>query len=129
MKNLPNLYDELLAVYKQHGDLIIALDFDDTIYDWKRKGWDCDYVVDLIKRLQYFMNARVILFTCREGLLLDFAIAYTESKGVKLWGINSDPDHPEMRKPFYNVMVDDKACLSDVCNVLELLMETIRNET
>ena len=46
--------------------------------------------------------------------------------GLKLWASNHNPDHGHtMGKPFYNVLLDDKACLEQVCDVLELLIEQV----
>ena len=124
MRNLPCLLAKLLGVYREHNNIIIAVDFDDTLYDWKDVGYDCDYVVDLVKRCQQHLNAKVMLFTCRNGDHLDFAVKHCEEVGLNLWGINHNPDHgPTDSKPFYNVLLDDKACLSNVCEALELLLE------
>lgn len=126
MPKLPCLYEKLKGVYEQHDNIILAVDFDDTIYDWKDTGWDCNYVVDLVKRCQQHLNAKVMLFTCRSGDKLDFALRYCAEVELTLWGINYHPDHrPTDSKPFYNVLLDDKACLSEVCNVLEYLLEDL----
>lgn len=120
---LPNLYDKISKVYETHGNLIIAVDFDDTIYDWKNQGYDCDYVVDLVLRCQDKLRAKIILFTCRDGELLDFARDYCISRGITLYGINKNPDHPDTTsKPFYNILLDDKASLGTTCEVLETLL-------
>jgi hydroxymethylpyrimidine pyrophosphatase-like HAD family hydrolase len=123
-KNLPDLFEKISKVYAEHGDIIIAVDFDDTIYDWKCAGFDCDYVVDLIIRCIKQLNAKVILFTCRYSEALDFAIKHCKEIGIPLYGINENPDFPyTSSKPFYNVLLDDKACLSHVCEVLEKLLD------
>jgi hypothetical protein len=120
---LANLHDKLLQVFKEHNNIIIAVDFDDTIYDWKSKGYSCDYVLDLVKRCQKELNAKVILFTCRADSYLEFAVKYCEEKGLALHGINENPDYlPTKSKPYFNVMLDDKASLDDTCATLETLL-------
>lgn len=120
---LPNLYDKISGVFSAHNNLIIAVDFDDTIYDWKNQGFDCDYVLDLVKRCQEKLNAKVILFTCRADDYLDFAVKYCEEKGIVLHGVNENPDYPPTKsKPFYNILLDDKASLEATCEVLETLL-------
>ena len=122
--HLPNLLAKITEVYETHGNIIIALDFDDTIYDWKSKGYDVEHVVNLVLQSQSRLNAKVILFTCREGEWLDFAVNYCGEKGISLYGVNENPDHPPTKsKPFYNIMLDDKACLPETCKVLEALLE------
>jgi hypothetical protein len=126
---LPDLFNKLYGVYEQHQNLIIALDFDDTIFDWKNSGYDLEYIRDLVRRCQKHLNAKVILFTCREGLVLSEAIDYCNDQGIGLWGVNKNPDHPPTSsKPFYNVLLDDKACLAEVAAVLERLLKEFGNE-
>lgn len=120
---LPDLFEKLRNVYFEHQNIIIALDFDDTIFDWKNVGYDLEYIRDLVRRCQKQLNARVILFTCREGLVLSEAIDYCNDQGIGLWGVNKNPNHaPTTSKPFYNVLLDDKACLPEVAQVLERLL-------
>lgn len=124
--NLSNLHDKLAEVFKQHNNIIIAVDFDDTIYDWKSKGYSCDYVLDLVKRCQKELNAKVILFTCRSDSHLDFAVKYCEENELVLHGINENPDYlPTKSKPYFNVMLDDKASLGETCATLETLLSGI----
>lgn len=121
---LPDLYEKIAAVYAVHKNIIIAVDFDDTVYDWKNKGWDCESVIDLIKFAQAGLNAKVILFTCREHQDLRFAVNYMWEKGIVLHGVNENPDFPETSsKPFYNILLDDKACLKECCDVLQKLID------
>lgn len=121
---LPCLLTKLQGVLSAHNNIIIAIDFDDTIYDWKNKGYDCPYVLDLVKRCQSKLNAKVILFTCRKDDWLKFAIDYCEENEIVLHGVNENPDYPPTKsKPYYNVLLDDKACLGEVCQILERLLE------
>lgn len=120
---LPDLYEKIAAVYATHNNLIIAVDFDDTVYDWKDKGWDCHKVVDLLLIAQAVLNVKIILFTCRDGEKLDFAVEYVKSKGIELHGVNSNPEYPyTSSKPFYNILLDDKACLLECCQSLQKLI-------
>ena len=124
---LPQLLNKLKEVFEKHNNIIIAVDFDDTIYDWKNQGYDCPYVLDLVKRCQSKLNAKIILFTCRDGDLLQFAVDYCNKNGIVLHGINENPDYPPTKsKPYYNVFLEDKACLGEVCQVLEKLLETLQ---
>ena len=126
---LPCLFTKIHNVFKTHNNIILALDFDDTIYDWKNSGYDCDYVAELVKRCVKTLHAKVILFTCREGDHLNFAVEYCKEKEISLYGVNRNPDHPPtISKPFYNILLDDKACLSNVCDVLEELLSEYEND-
>lgn len=120
---LPDLYEKIAAVYAAHNNIIIAVDFDDTVYDWKNKGWECHKVVDLLLSAQEVLNTSIILFTCREGEKLEFAKNFLEERGVILHGVNENPDFPyTSSKPFYNILLDDKACLGECCLALQKLI-------
>ncbi len=120
---LVNLHDKLSKIFKAHGNIYLAIDFDDTIFDWKNKGYECDYVVDLVKRCQDKLNAKILLYTCRQGEALEEAVKYCESVKINLYGVNDNPDYPKNgSKMYYNVLLDDKACLPETCAVLEALL-------
>lgn len=123
---LANLYDKLFKVFKTHDNIYLAIDFDDTIYDWKSKGYTCNLVVDLVKRCQDKLNAKVLLYTCRQGAMLDEAVKYCETVGINLYGVNDNPDYPKNgSKMYYNVLLDDKASLPETCAVLEALLYSL----
>lgn len=127
---LPNLTDKLVGVYRKHNSIIIAVDFDDTIYNYSLNNYDVDYVIDLIKRAQKELGAQVILFTCREGELLEQALNYCKSKDLHIDRANESMEtytYPS-RKPFYNILLDDKSSLEASCAALEYAMETIKRE-
>ena len=124
---LPNLTDKLYNVYKQHKNIIIAVDFDDTIYDWKNSGYDTQYVIDLVKRVINEAGGKVILFTCRVDEMLDFAVQFCADNGIPLYGINANPDFPPTTaKPFYNVFLEDKASLEATCISIEAFLKWIK---
>lgn len=121
---LPSLFDKLLKVYDKHKSIIIAVDFDDTINNYSGQNFDVEYVIDLIKESQRLLNAKVILFTCRENDLLEQAIEYCNQHNLRIDAANSSLEtytYPS-RKPFYNILLDDKACLPECCEVLERLI-------
>lgn len=113
----PNLFKKLVDVYKKHNNIIIAVDFDDTIYDWKSNNYDVAQVINVIKRAVDKLNAKIILFTCREGVELEFAVKHCAQLEIPLFGINENPSY-DSRKPFYNILLDDKACLPECTKLL-----------
>lgn len=121
---LPILLDKITRVYDTHKNIIIAVDFDDTIYDYSGQGFDTNYVVDLLKRAKEKLNAKLILFTCREDDLLYDATEYCYDVGLEIDAVNTSLEnytYPS-RKPFYNILLDDKACLPECCATLEALI-------
>ena len=71
--------------------MVIAVDFDGTIVEHKypaigeEKPFACEVLRMLIAE-----RHRLILWTVREGKLLDDAIQWCKKRGVELWAVNSD---------------------------------------
>jgi hypothetical protein len=121
---LPSLTDKIIDVYDKHGNIIIAVDFDDTIYNYSGQNFDTEYVIGLLKRAKTLLNAKLILFTCREGAFLENALSYCDDVGLSLDAVNTSLEtyaYPS-RKPFYNILLDDKASLPECCSALETLL-------
>lgn len=52
----------LMSEYMQHKSLIVAVDFDDTVYDFHRAGHDYGQILDLVRRCQA-LGFHIVLFT------------------------------------------------------------------
>lgn len=99
--------------------MIIGVDYDGTLIEhiYPEKGADVPLGFESVIELQ---NAghRIILWTVRSGQALDAAVNYCESKGLKFWGINENPEHEELHKQarikpspkvHVNLLIDDVA--------------------
>lgn len=56
-----NSYDRLEEEFKKYGKLIFCVDFDDTIYDFHKKGRTYKNVISLLQRWENY--SEVIIFT------------------------------------------------------------------
>lgn len=98
--------------------MYICVDFDGTIVD-HRYPLIGPPVPDAILWLQKWqeLGAKIILFTMRSddspaGDLLTEAVQYVEKNGVKLFGINRNPDQDSWTaspKAYAHIYVDDSA--------------------
>lgn len=92
---------------------VIAVDFDGTIVEHKFPdvGDPVPMAIDTLLDLQD-LGVQIILWTMRSGEGLSAAINYLEFSGVKLWGINENPEQkswsrsPKAYAPLY---IDDAA--------------------
>jgi hypothetical protein len=50
--NPENSKNRLIEEYKTHGSLVVAFDFDDTVYDFHKKRRLYNDVIDLLKKLK-----------------------------------------------------------------------------
>jgi len=93
--------------------MVIAVDFDGTIVEhaYPKVGKPIPFAIDVLKTLVEEGNL-LILWTVREGPLLDEAVAYCENLGLKLYAVNKN--HPEElpggapRKLHADIFIDDR---------------------
>ena len=93
--------------------MIIAVDFDGTIveHDYPKIGKPIPFAIDTLKLLQKERDFRLILWSVREGALLQEAIDYCESKGLKFYAANKnfpEEESPIPRKLNADLFIDDR---------------------
>jgi hypothetical protein len=97
--------------------MIIAIDFDGTIveHNYPDIGRPVIGAIEYIKQFQN-LGAKIILWTMRsdndDGPTLSSAVNYCLSKGIELYGINSNPTQNEWTsspKAYANIYIDDAA--------------------
>lgn len=95
--------------------MTIAVDFDGTIVEHKYPaiGKEIPFAFDTLKRLQEDRH-QLILWTAREGKLLEDAVDFCASRGVNFYAINSDVPNDRWRetaparKLRADVFIDDR---------------------
>ncbi len=98
--------------------MYICVDFDGTVVDhcYPEIGAEAPKAIYWLKRLQE-QGARLILFTMRSdtdlmGPMLTDAVDFLETNGIKLYGINKNPDQDswtESPKAYADIYIDDAA--------------------
>lgn len=103
-----------MAQYIGEDSLTIAVDFDGTIveHDYPRIGREMLFAFDTLRALQN-KGHRLILWTIREGRLLEEAVAYCRSRGIEFYAVNrSFPEEvlgPQIsRKVLADIFIDDR---------------------
>lgn len=101
----------------QRGGLLmtIAVDFDGTIvtHAYPAIGKPIPFAIDTLRRLQSEGGHQLILWSCREGQLLQEAIDYCHERGLDFYAVNSNfPDEPQdglgARKLTVELFIDDR---------------------
>ena len=121
-----NVHNRLLKEFEQHGKLIIAVDFDNTLFDYHKEGNSYDIVINLLRRLKK-IGMEIIIWTGSAKSRYDFIREYLNENNIPFDRINENPvffksDSPKI---FYSILLDDRAGLNSACRVLELLCDTI----
>ena len=122
------LYEEWL----QHGKVILAIDFDDTISPWKFKDAEdliqFDKTINLLKVCKQ-TGAYLVIFTACNTDRYDEIKSYCTSKGLEIDSINQTPvDVPYGKngKIYANVFLDDRAGLNETLEMLEDCVYKVR---
>ena len=125
---IPN--SSFLRLYKeyiQYGSLVIAYDFDNTVFDFHQKGNTYWNVIMLLRKLKE-LNCICICFTANQDE--DFVRDYCKTNNIPLDKLNENPDFfkSKARKIYYNVLLDDRSGLSQTYQELTLLTNLINNK-
>ena len=96
--------------------MTIAVDFDGTIveHDYPGIGKPIPFAIDVLKKIQQEERHTLILWTVREGALLQEAIDYCESRGLKFYAHNKNFPGEEFmagkdsRKLGVDLFIDDR---------------------
>lgn len=125
---IPNsAYERLLAEYNKYKSLVIAFDFDNTVYDFHKEGHTYTQVINLLHKLKE-INCYLICWTASEDE--EFIYFYMTVNNIPFDTINENPPHfknNNAKKIYYNALLDDRAGLTEVFNDLTKLYNTIKN--
>lgn len=95
--------------------MIIATDFDGTLvtHEYPAIGKPIPFAIETLIKLQQEDHHQIILWSVREGDLLDEAVEYCKSKGLEFYAVNSNypeekPEERTNRKVVADVYIDDR---------------------
>jgi hypothetical protein len=109
--NYEQVLNRLLDQYQEHGNLIIAFDFDNTVFDYENDG---DTFPKLEKLLRFLksLGFHLMLYTGNEGKRLEEIVKYCKKRRYEPNYVNENP-LMKTRKPFWNILLDDRAGLKE----------------
>jgi trehalose-6-phosphatase len=124
--NPENSFNRLLEEYNQYQSIVVAFDFDDTVYDFHKKGRLYNDVIELLKKLKS-INCYLICWTGQQDL--EFVSDYLKNHNIPFDAINENPTfHKSISKKIYaNAYLDDRAGLKQVYNELNSLIKILNN--
>ncbi len=115
----------LVAEYKKHGSLIIGVDFDDTIYDCHDQGFTFPETIRLLQEAQD-LGCKLCVWTANQDELLVFTT--WANLGLRINYYNESPVvlHKYQVKPYFNLLLDDRAGLHSAIKTLRLALKQIK---
>jgi hydroxymethylpyrimidine pyrophosphatase-like HAD family hydrolase len=120
-----NSLNRLLQEYNNYKSIVIAFDFDDTVFDFHKKGRTYCNVIELLGQLKE-INCYLICWTGQDDL--EFVKDYLKKNDIPFDAINENPPfHQAKSKKIYaNAYLDDRAGLKQVFDDLTTLVKTVK---
>ena len=126
--NVDTAIERLYQEWKKYGKIFLACDFDDTLYDFHKKGYSYPRVIDLIKECQV-MGCYVVIFTGSEPEKYPMIREYCEQIGIKIDKINENAIPMPIGnngKIYFNILLDDRAGLSAAYQTLSQALSKMK---
>ena len=116
-------YERLFSEYKMYNRrLIIAFNFDNTIYDIHKKGYDFSEIIDLLRECK---SRGMYLICISDEHSEQLASEYLDKKEFPFDSINKNNPYftPKSGRLYYNLLLDDRAGLLSSFHVLKKIIE------
>ncbi len=106
-------YKRLQAEFKKYGSVVVAVDFDNTLYDFHGVGLETSEIIVLLRDLKS-IGCFIVVWTASEEL--DFVRQFCLEQAIPFDAVNENPPFfkGSSRKIYYNELLDDRAGLLEV---------------
>lgn len=127
--NTERCVNRMLGWYKKHGNLIVAFDYDDTVYDFHKQDFAYPEVTALLKECSE-LGFVMILFTGHTDKDYETLKSDLAEQGIRVDAINESTVKDEMfkKKIYCNILLDDKAGLGQAYEILRRTVDVIKKE-
>ncbi len=126
-------YNRLWAEYQKYGSLIIAVDYDDTLFDFHGTGESYEMVKQLVRDL-HNIGCKIIIWSGTEDI--DKMDRFLRQESVPYHAINENiiingkwASGKDSRKIYANAYLDDRAGLFDVYKDLKKVLHAATTKT
>lgn len=125
-------YKRLWAEYQKYNSLVVAVDYDDTLFDFHGTGGSYEMVKQLVRDL-HAIGCKIIIWSGSENV--NDMVIYLREQNIPWDLINEDlvvngnwVSGKNSRKVYANVYIDDRAGLKQVYNDLTKLVKEVKDE-
>lgn len=119
--------DRLFEEWQKYGKLIIAYDFDNTVFPYSDPNYTFDNVIELLRECKKNEFWLVVFTSCNEDRIPELK-EYLKKHNIPYDSINETADFIPFkgRKIYYNLLLDDRAGLSAAYMQLKSVLYKIR---
>lgn len=126
--NDENVVNRLVEEWNKYKTIVIAYDFDNTVFDYHNQGHIYDDVINILRECKKF-GAYLIVFTANDEDKYPDIIKYLQDKNIPFDAINESPKFVPVtskHKIYYNILLDDRAGLSSSYNNLQNALDVMK---
>lgn len=123
-----NVINRLVEEWRKYGQIIIAFDYDNTIFDYYQRGFTFDDVIELLRECKKFGAYLMVYTACDEEKFTDM-ITYMQKRDIPFDSINEVPSYIPFKgkKLYYNILLDDRAGLSSAYQCLKQALNIMKS--
>lgn len=115
--------ERLIKEYETHNKLVVGFDFDNTIFDIHNNGGNYSDVISLLQECKK-LGFILCLYTAESrGYWLQWKVDYCKHFGIEPDFINDSPLLQGTKKPFFNILLDDRAGLESAYITLKQVVK------
>ncbi len=118
----------LIREWEKHRRLIVAVDFDDSVYPFHDTGHTHERVIALVKECSD-LGWHIVVFTASDPARYPLMRDFLKEKGIEVTSINVNPielPFGNWGKVYYNVLLDDRAGLRDAYEQLRQVVDHVK---
>lgn len=123
----------LVTEWNKYGKIVVAIDFDDTLFPWGFKSKEdleeMDKLISIVRKVKETGAYITIWSACDKDRFPEIQ-EYCKSKGLEIDSINTNPielPYGKDRKIYANIYLDDRGGLNEALNILENAMYLVRS--
>jgi len=125
--------NRLLKEWREHKKIVIAYDYDNTVFDYHGEGHDYSILIELLRQCRDF-GAHFVVFTAAEPERHAGIRQFLQTNDIPVDVINENvPSVPFKltgmgQKIYYNILLDDRAGLGQSFEVLSACLYRMKQE-
>ena len=116
-----NTYGAIERLKKEldtYGKLVIGFDFDNTIFDYHNLGGDFSKIIKILQDCKKLGFTLCLNTSESNEEKLKWKIQYCKHFGIEPDYVNESPLLSGTKKPFFSLLLDDRAGLESAYNIL-----------
>lgn len=119
--------NRLVDEYYKYKQLIIAVDYDNTLYDYHHKGYDFTETIELIRECNR-MGFCIIIYTCSGEERYPEIKKYLTANDIPFNYINENSPNITFAKNklYYNIFLDDRCGIKSASKQLKKAIKIIK---